>query len=342
MNLTKKGTLSVLALGALPLTFAFQPAQDKIDLSLRFEPGQVFTITQSVEFSGDIEDVSVTVDGNEMMEGGVEGEAESMLTMTLVETIKEVRDGEISKMHVKMEDGNMEMSGSINMAGEGEDMDESMPNPAVGHTAEITIDEDGVVERKDITEDAEALSSAELAAIPHNNHFSIFLPSEPVAEGVAFELEPDWEELMGDMMANMDSADMPEDQAQMMEEVMGVLADATELEATGKITKIEEGVATIEYTVTGTTSIDDLMQMIQDIAGDQLPGEIPPANASLEISLEMTGAILFNLEMGQITNVDMEGEVALDMSGDMDMGQVIEAAAAMSGNFAISATIEMD
>lgn len=335
-----KATLPILAVIA-PFALAARPAQDTIDLTQRFEAGQTFAISQSMEFSGDIDDVSALVDGQEMLEGGIEGDAQATISMSMTETIDSVREGEISGLTVTLDDATMDMTGSMNAMGESETFDESEEMPAVGHTVKITIGEDGEIEREDVTEDAEPLSDEEMASVSHRNHFDMLLPKEAVEIGTAFELNTDWDDLFAEMMQNMESADMDPEAARAAEVMMEAFADATEIEATGTVVGVEDGVATIEYAIYVNTSIADLMEIIRQVAPPEAAGQIPPADASLELIAEMEGVGKFNVEKGYLSALSMSGEFSLDLSGSMDMGQQMEASAAMSGEFSMETTIEL-
>lgn len=335
-----KATLPILAVIA-PFALAANPAQDTINLTQRFEAGQTFVISNSIEFSGDIDDVSALVDGQEMLEGGIEGDMEGAVSMSMTETIDSVREGEISGLTVTLDDASMDVSGAMNAMGESQTFDESEPMPAVGHTVKVTIAEDGTIEREDVTEDAEPLSDEELASVSHRNHFDMLLPKEAVEIGAAFELDTDWDELFAEMMQNMDSADLDPEAARAAEVMMEAFADATEIEATGTVIGVEEGIATIEYSVYVNTSITDLMELVRQIAPPEAAGQIPPADAALEFIAEMEGVGKFNVEKGYLNALSMAGEFSLDLSGSMDMGQQMEGSAAMSGEFAMESTIEL-
>ncbi|MEL6430640.1 MAG: hypothetical protein AAFU73_12570 [Planctomycetota bacterium] len=336
-----KTTLPILlcTLPLAPLAVSNGPAQDKIDLTPRYEAGQTYDISQSFTMTGDIDEVAVMVDGQDQLGGAVEGGMEAEGTTVLVEVVQGVRDGKISQLTVTMDEAEVGFTGSVNAMGQGEDFDETVDMPGVGHTVQITIDEDGEIKREDITEDAEPLGDAELLQFSHRNHLDMILPTEPVEEGAPFEVSPDWEELMGEMMSAMDSSDVEPEAAAAMEAMMGAFMDATELEATGTVTGVEEGVATIEYEVTITCSIDDLMGLVAEAMPEEA-GQLPPAEAGMTMTAEMTGVATFDLGAGYLSSINMAGEFQVDVDGNMNMGQEIEANAAFSGEFGMEYTVE--
>ena len=153
-----------------------------------------------------LDDVSALMDGQEMLAGAVEFDMEMAMSQELTEQILEVRDGKIAKMNVTTDAMDVEVSGEVNAMGEGDSLDESVESPTVGRTVQLTIDEDGEVSRKDITEDADPLSDAELATVTHLSHFEQLSPSDKVEEGKEFEIAPEWKEMMEQAMSGMDTS----------------------------------------------------------------------------------------------------------------------------------------
>ena len=123
--------------------------------------------------------------------------------------------------------------------------------------------------------------------------------------------------------------------------MMETIMDAVSFEATGKVTGVEDGMATIEYEITVSMEIDDLVGMAAEIAPEA--GEIPPGvEASLLAGVELTGTGMFDLELGQLVSLELEGDMSMEMDGAADMqGTSAEAAAAMSGTTTTKMTVEV-
>ena len=143
--------------------------------------------------------------------------------------------------------------------------------------------------------------------------------SEPLgqgAEGKEFEIALEWKEMLEQAMSGMDTSEFPPEAADAMEGIMDSAMDAM-IAATG-VTKIEDGVATIEYEMDMDMNIDDLMDMIMGAmppASDQMP----PTNAMLEMSMNMTGTGTYDIELGQYLHGD--GRRVRDrVLGDADLG----------------------
>lgn len=335
MNLKTKTLLL-----AVPMALAMNPVAEELDLTPRFTKGQTLTITNTVSMEMGLDDISATMDGQEMLAGAVEFDMEVAVSQEVTEEILEVRDGQIAKMNITTDAMDIEVSGEVNAMGQGESIDESMEVPIVGRTVQITIDEEGEITRKDVTEDAEPLSDMELAQVSHMNHFEILTPADKVELDKEFEITPDWEQMMDQAMSGMDSSELPPEAAEAMEGIMQAALEATDFGATGKVTKLEEGVATVEYEMDVSMNIDDLMDMMMGVMPPEAADQMPPINATLEMSMNLTGTGLYNVELGQFTSMEMGGEFELVVAGDADLGGAAgEASATMSGEFNVKSTI---
>ena len=332
---------------AVPVALAMSPVAEELDLTPRFTKGQTLILTNTVSMEMGLDDISALMDGQEMLAGAVEFDMEMAMTQELTEQILEVRDGKIAKMNVTTDAMDVEVSGEVNAMGEGDSLDESVESPIVGRTVQLTIDEDGEVSRKDITEDAEPLSDAELAMVTHLSHFELVSPSDKVEEGKEFEIAPEWEdewkEMMEQAMSGMDTSELPPEAADAMEGIMDSAMEAIDFAATGKVTKVEDGVATIEYEMDMDMNIDDLMDMIMGAMPPEASDQMPPINAMLEMSMNMTGTGSYDIELGQYTSMEMGGEFEIVFSGDADLGGATgEASATMSGEISIASTISAE
>ncbi|QDV08129.1 hypothetical protein Poly30_36650 [Planctomycetes bacterium Poly30] len=328
-------TLSFLLLAALPLGVAFRPASEKLDLTPRFEVGQSFTTTNGFNMEGALDELSVMANGAPALDGGA-FLAEMAVTGDVVmsEEILEVRDGKIAKIRVTVDTMDVGVTGEFEAMGEGDTVDEQMEPELVGRTIEITIDEDGEETRTDVTADVEPLDDAMLEGISHENHYEMLLPKEPVEEGEEFELAPNWEDLIRDGMEGMDTSEMGADEQRAAEAMMNAFIDATTIEAIGKVTGVEDGVAIIEYTLSADMTIDDLMALIQSIAPPGEMDQVPPGIESVvEATAEFTGIGRFDMGLGQMTSLDLEGDFEVSITANMDMeGMTGSADVLMSGS----------
>lgn len=327
---------------SLPLALAFRPASEEINLTPRYAVDQTYSISQAFTMTMGLDDVSATMDGQEMLDGAVEFDMDMSMETEITEQVMEVRDGKIAKMLVTVDAMDVSVTGELNAMGQGESIDEAPDIPVVGRTVEMTIDKDGEITRKDVTKDVEApLSEAEMNMVSNQNHFEMLAPEGPVEEGKAFELQPNWDEMMTQMMASMDSGGAEAEQVAMMETMMDSLMGAMTFEAVGKVTSVEEGIATVEYEANVAMNIDDLMEIVMQALPPEAAEQMPPVNAQLEVTADMTATAMFNIEMGQFVSIEMSGEFEINMSGDADLGGAAgDASASMSGEFSGKSSIE--
>ena len=90
-------------------------------------------------------------------------------------------------------------------------------------------------------------------------------------------------------------------------------------------------------------NIDDLMDMIMGAMPPEASDQMPPINAMLEMSMNMTGTGTYDIELGQYTSMEMGGEFEIVFSGDADLGGATgEASATMSGELTIASTISAE
>ena len=333
--------LSLLA--AVPVGIAFNPTSETLDLTPRFKEGRTITISQTFTAEGALDELEVMVDGAQAIDGSaISADLELPGTIEMSEEVLAVRDGQIAKINVTMDTMDVGVSGSYDAMGDGDDIDESVETDVVGHTVAITIDEEGEVTREDVTEgDMEPLTPEEMAGMTHKNHFEMLLPEEPVEEGTPFELAPDWEELMRDTMSSMDTAGMGEDERRAAEGFMNAFVDATTLDAVGTVTGVEDGVATIDYELSASMNIDDLVEVLKSIAPPGEMDEVPPGIESMvEATAEFSGTGTFDMKLGQMTSLNLAGDLEISVSGNADMGgSSASASLLMSGSMEIAAKL---
>jgi|GEM_PF-1921169 len=332
----------LIGLGAL----SNKPAAEEVDLSLRFKKGQTFTVTTNSETDMALDELSVMVDGAEVLGDGIGFEmlAESKESQTV--EILEVKEGEVTAMRITFDEQDVSFEASYDAMGESDTMSESMDSDLAGRTIEVRLDEEGDVVVTDVTEDADgALSDEELAMFDLEPMAASLLPEEPVEIGEEFELANEWMELMEEFMEE-DLADAMDDlgdeEAAAAEVVMETIYESLSIEAKGKVTGVEDGMATIEYEMSAAVEMDDLMTLASEISPEA--GEIPPGvEASMLMGLELTGTGMFDMELGQLISLEIEGDMSMELDGAADMqGTSAEAAAAMSGTIAMTIKAEFE
>lgn len=332
----------LIGLGAL----SNKPAVDEVDLSLRFEMGQTFTVTSSSEVDMALDELSVMVDGAEVLGDGIGLEFLAEMREARTTEVLEVKDGEVTAMRITFDEQDGEFEAIYEGMGESDTMTESMDSDLAGRTIEVRLDEEGEVVVTDVTEDADgALSEEELAMFDLEPLSAGLLPDSPVEIGEEFELASEWMELAAEFMEEDLSAamdDLGDEEAAAAELVLGSLYEALSVEAKGKVTGVEDGMATIEYEISAAVELDDLMTLVAEVAPEA--GEIPPGvEASMLMGVEFTGTGLFDLGLGQLVSFELEGDMSMEMDGAANMqGTSAEAAAAMSGAIALTMNVEVE
>ncbi|MEM6672171.1 MAG: hypothetical protein AAF726_04970 [Planctomycetota bacterium] len=318
---------------------------EEIDFSPRFAEGQSLTIEQSFSMDGVLDDLSVVLDGAEVVGGGVDVEMEVDMSMEYGEEIVAVRDGEIAQVLLTVEDQTGSFNGFFDAMGESDSIDEPIETSLVGHTFEITVDEEGETEVDDVTEgDVAPADEDEMLGLTHRNHFESFLPTEALDVGAEFDLAEPWLDEAREMMDSEmlgDLAEMEPEALDFIEALTESMFGGTELEATGTIRELEDGIATIDYDVSGFMSIDDLVSLIASAMPPEIGGEIPPGvEAVLEASFEMEGTGTYDVALGLMVGLELKGEYQVLFSGNADVqGSSGEAEATFSGAFSSTASI---
>ncbi len=332
----------LVGLGAL----SNKPAVDEVDLSLRFKKGQTFSLNTSSEVDMALDELSVMVDGAEVLGDGIGFEFMAEMREARTTEVLEVKDGEVTAIRITFDEQDGEFEASYDAMGESDTMSESMDSDFAGRTIEVRLDEEGEVVVTDVTEDADgALSDEELAMFDLEPFSAGLLPDSPVAIGEEFELASEWMELAAEFMEE-DLADAMDDlgdeEAAAAEVVMESFYEALSIEAKGKVTGVEDGMATIEYEMSAAVEMDDLMTLAAEVSPEA--GEIPPGvEASMLMGLELTGTGMFDMELGQLVSLEIEGDMSMEMDGAADMqGTSAEASAAMSGAIALTMKVEVE
>lgn len=328
-------TTSIALLCAIPLFAAFAGTPDLLDLTPSFEAGRSLDIRQSMSINMDLDEISMTLNGEEQLDGAVEFGLDMTSTRSFVETVVDTREGRIAKMTIALNEMTATMEGEATAMSESQVFDESPTFPTVGRTIEVTVDPDGAVSKKDVTVGVEVpLSEAEAQTIPHQNRLSNFLPQENVEVGVPFELMSDWSSFIADLSPGSGPAELKGEQAEALQMMQDAFVEATTVEAFGKVTSVTNGIATIEYELQMLTSFEDMMELIKRAIPEA--SEAPPVNAQLQVNVTMTGTGTFDLGIHQLTSIDLEGEFEVTFSGDADVMGPAEANASVSGELAFS------
>ncbi|MCP3861230.1 MAG: hypothetical protein GY704_16375, partial [Phycisphaeraceae bacterium] len=187
----------------------------------------------------------------------------------------------------------------------------------------IRLDEDGDVLLEDVSEEGlfdDELADEVLEELTLAAPFAALLPSAPVSAGEPFEFETGG--CIAGMLAEVAQGSAAVDGWEGMEGyalATGArwILNEVELEGTGTLREIEEGVAIIDYAMTGQFDVDDLVDMIE--AADRPDTPAPEgATGTLSGTATFTGVGRFDLAAGHLTELEFEGEVSARM--DLSLG----------------------
>ncbi len=337
---------SPLLIGVAALTLPLLSADlltEGYDLAPKFTEGQNLTVHNEFTVTFGLDDASAQMGGSEMLPEVPTVDVEVEGVQEYSESILAAADGQITKMRRTHDQENFQVSGEAGMQGQFQNIDESQDGPLVGHTIELTRNDEDGWDAEDVTEDADPLDDAgELAMKMANDqtHGEPFLPDHPVEVGGTWDVGTEMLETMQRAMAaNNDDPDMGK-----MMGLLDSLKDSIEYDATGKLVSVEGDKANIEWKMTASLSIDDLFGMLREVVDPDEMGGLPEsAEGSLEIEMELTGTGVFDLDSHQLSEASFEGEFAL--SGDFSMseqGMDIQANAEASGTFEMTTAVTVE
>ena len=336
-------TLATLAF-ALPLIAAIRP-DDSFDLTPRFEQGQSLALRVDIEGSFELDEISALLNGFDVLGGGVLLEGTFGVQAALTDEILELRDGALVKLRRSIEE--QDVSHSVEFEGMGEShADEGTTAGAlVGHTLELSVDEDGELTVVDVTEgEFEAVGDDVLEEQSiEDTYYQKLLPSEPVEEGESWDLVEDQAGLLADFMEGVTEGVGDGEDAAEIAAVLKLLMENASLEAVGTLVGVEDGVALIEWSIEVSIELDDLIGIMQEIADPEELGGIPEgldSSLSMTMSIEAQGS--FDLEQHQLVSLSATGELNFEAHAAFSQPEmVLEANVLLIGSFELSSSIEI-
>ena len=209
----------------------------------------------------------------------------------------EVRDGQIAKMNVAVEAFDVEMSGEVNAMGEGDSLDESMEVPPWA-AGQLTIDEDGEVTRKDITEDASRSANPNWRPSTTSTTSNAGHGREGRRrQGVRGRSR------LAEMLEAM-AAWTPRSSRPAADAMEGIMETAIEAMDSPRPARSPRSRTASPPSSTSSTWHEP-RRPDGDDHGRHAAGasdQMPPINAMLEMSMNMTGIDIYDIELGQYTS----------------------------------------
>jgi len=322
---------AALLLGTL--VAASGPARESHDLRPKFQEGQKLVVSNQITMVLGLDDLEADFAG-QPMPADVTMDMEIELEQILNEEVLGAADGALSKLRRHHESMSVDVTGEAGAMGQMESIDQSQDIPLQGRTLLLERGEDGAVKVTDETE-GEAIDEAMVKTQTLESHFELFLPKEPVAVGDSWDVG----KTMIEEFARQASAQAEGDAD--MARVIGVVRDVMEssdVEAVGRLVSVEGNLARLEWTMKLEVKVDDLFQIVRDMADPEDVEDIPEdAQGSIEMAMEIKGTGAFDMTLHQLTSLELAGEYSLSADAEMTQGEGME----MSGSAAISGTVEM-
>lgn len=329
-----------LTLLALPLVAAIEPVET-YDLRPRFTDGMQLVITNTLEANLELDEASARLGDFDILEGGVAASGEMLGQSRIAETVEATRDGSIAVVRRTIEESTVESSGDFEGMGEANNMSETEEGEFAGRTLVITVDEDGEATVEDVSEgDFETLEDVRLETQDQKSHFEELLPSEPVEVGDTWDPS---EGFLAEAMEELRSGAEAEGDEEEFEQLMDILTEYGSAEATGTLESVEDGVANISWEMEFSVDIQDLMDVIMDMADpEDLEGMPDSAEASMSMNLTIQGSGQFDMRAHQLTSFTLEGSMSMEAEGSVSQdGMDMEGDATASGAFTVNGGVEV-
>ena len=131
--------------------------------------------------------------------------------------------------------------------------------------------------------------------------------------------------------------------AEIMDGMKGIMEQA-EVEAVGRLVSVDGDSANIEWKMSFELTIDDIFEMARDFMDPEITENLPQdADGMFEVILEAEGVGVFDLSLGQLVSMDMEGEysMAMEMAMSQD-GMEMDGSAEMSGSMEMATVITVE
>lgn len=303
------------------------------DLQPKFQEGQKLAIRNEVTVVLGLDDVQASFGGQELP-ADVTMDMEIHVEQLLNEEVVSLRDGAISKLRRHHDTMGVEVTGEAGAMGQIQSIDETQDIPLEGHTLELVRGEDGAVEVTDVTEDGDAVEDTLIKTQVIESHFELMLPKREVEVGDSWDVGSQMIEEFARQAASQAEGDA--DMARVIDAMRKVL-DGADMKAEGRLVSVDGDLASIEWTMSVEVTVDDLFELIRDVADpEDLEGMPEDASGSVQLAMEAKGNGTFDLSVHQLTSLELTGEYSL--SAEMAMSQD---GMDMNGNAEISGTMEM-
>ena len=320
MRLPLAAAASLLAASAGPAH-----VDDAFDLSPRVVPGQRVEIASESSFIGEIEDLSVSVNDVEVMGSEFGLEMTIRTESSRIEEVLAAADGVARSKRVDFGRQTMEMDFVADQPGSTKSEDADFDLPLDGRSYLLKLDEEDALQMEEVSDEdlfGGELEEQLLGGLSLEVPFADLLPGEPAQVGEPFELET------GEYAA--EALDKWKGMAGPAISISARwILDEVQLEGTGTLREVEDGIATIDYAMGGSYEVDDLISMVE--AADKPDTPAPEgAEGTLRGEVLLKGVGRFDLTAGQMVEFSLEGEATASMNMSAGPEVAVEVSAALS------------
>ena len=327
MNHLPALTTPIRRSAALALALAVASAAGSPRDEIEFHPSEGARLTKTFEMTSAIEldDLTFIVDGldiGEMMFGSIEASIEGSRTITVTDVYGEMTDGGPDTLTRTFDVLIGDATASFDAAGESGESGTEMESDLEGSTVVFTRSDDGYDVAFESGEGDESL----LEDLREDMDLRFLLPGESVSE------DDTWEVSLSEFIALLEPGgglrlgSDDEDDGPGMEGAFDSLSDAFDEILEGSCTCTYKGMrdvdgvelAEVELEIVVSSAVDlteMLSESLEELADESAMGTPEFEFADLNVDVEGTGVLLWNVDTGLLHSLDLsfDGELGFDL-----------------------------
>lgn len=330
---------------------------------LAFAPEEGSRVTKTFEIAADfaLDDLSLVVNGEDIgaMIGGLDLSGETLTAVSVTDVYGKTKNGRPLGLVRTFDSLSGSFEVSVMTEWGGEDQDVQSTSELEGATVRFDWNDDA--DEYEVAFDEKGGDEDLLEGLVEDMDLRAFLPPADVEEGDTWQV--DLEALStviapgGDLVLLPDDAEMDLDEMKELEDLFsGQFDDFGEL-LEGECTCVLSGIREedgrklaeidIDLEVRADIDLSDMILQALELIGEELGEEAPEIDletADLSIEIDGTGVLLWDLEAGRASSLDLTGEaifsIDLSVSAEMDgEGGSAEFYAELSGQYRETVTI---
>ena len=351
---------------AAALLLGLVPAADSIAYAP--ETGETLTKRFTMTTSGELDDLSLSVDGQDV--GAMLGEAmfelENIQSYLVTDEVLAMGDGRPERLRRSFDELTGETVVSVEIAGNGDDNESEMTSELEGATVVFSWDEDEQSFSVDFDEGDEGRDTDLLEGLEEDMSLRVFMPDGEVDEGDSWEISV--EDLFDVGVPGGNLALLPEDSDELdMEELAEILEELSETieerfpdwtsgtaTATYEGTRDEDGTEVAVIKIEIEIEIDaDLAELLATVVDevlskvDEAPEDLDlsVSEANLSMSITGTGELTWDTDAGHMYGFSFQGDQDLEftLAADIDVeGESHSFSAGFEASGSYEYTVELE